>query len=149
MKMSFNRWAPIEPMICEFQGLLAPTVPQFKIEQGVDCADSCPTYKKASPALKKRGVYLVFDESEWPRYIGMAAERSLIDRIRNYLKSGHFAPPWKNVIPRWIDVIPFDWKWVFLAPALELYLIDKVGEKEGNKLVNKRGTSAARSRIFD
>lgn len=143
--MSPSRWAPIEEMICDFQGLLAPlqTIPQFKIEKGVDC-DHYPTFGAASPALRLRGVYLVFDESEWPRYIGMAAERSLIERIRNHRKR-----EWKDVNPRWIDVIPFDWEWVFFAPALELYLIDRVGEKEGSKLVNKRGTSSARSRIFD
>src|SRR5689334_6013398 len=107
--MSASRWAPIEPMICEFQGLLAETVPPFKVEEGIDCTYSCPTHATASPALRMYGVYLIFDDSsEFPRYIGVTLDRSLIDRIRNYFKSGRFASRWKDVTPRWIDVIPFD-----------------------------------------
>jgi hypothetical protein len=140
--MSPSRWAPIEEMICEFQGHLAPTVPQFKIEEGVDCADSYPSSKAASPALKKRGVYLIFDDSESLIYIGMAIERSLIERIRNHRTSKRFTP-------RWIDVIPFDWEWLFFAPSLELFLIDKFARMKGVTLDNKLGTQGAVVDLLD
>jgi hypothetical protein len=136
-----SRWAPIEPLICEFQGFLAPTVPQLKIEKGVDYEDSYPTSKTASPALTKCGVYLIFDDNyfESLRYIGMAGpDRSLIDRIRDHRKSKRF-----SFTPRWIDVIAVYFPWEFFAPALELYLIDKIKSMKGNNLVNIRGTLSA------
>jgi hypothetical protein len=121
-------------MIREFQEYLAPSVPQLKLERGVDCAESYPTYKAASPALKKSGVYLIFDDSQAPRYIGLAMDRSLIERILYYRTEKRFTP-------RWIDVIPFDPEWVFFAPSLESFLIDRIirlGE-EHITLVNVRG----------
>ena len=142
--MSPSRWAAIEKIICEFQGLLAPTIPHFKIEKGVDC-DNCPTPKAASPALKHYGVYLIFDDSESLIYIGIAIHRWLIDRIRFHLKKKE---RFKSS-PCWIDVIPFDPAWAFFAPALELYLIDKIAHLEGNRLVNIRGAESAELKIFD
>lgn len=133
-----SRWAPIEKVICEFQGLLAPTVPQFKIERGVDCAESCPTRKTASPPLQKYGVYLVFDDSESLRYIGSTIDRKLIARCLEHRKSERFIKRFKFT-PRWIDVIPLDWGWVFFAPSLELYLISKITFMKGDTLVNQRG----------
>jgi hypothetical protein len=133
-----SRWAPIEEMIREFQGFFVPTVPLLKIENGVDCAESYPASKAASPALKKHGVYLIFDGTESQIYIGATIDRQLIDRCLEHLK----AKPFKRFTPRWIDVIPFDRGWEFLAPSLELYLIYKVKRKEHgctSELVNQRG----------
>lgn len=131
-----SRWAPIEMLIGEFQGFLAKDVPQLKIEKGVDCAESFPVRKAVSGPLRKRGVYLVFDDSESLRYIGMTISRSLIYRCRDQLRS---KPLLRLVTPRWIDVIPFDRKFAFLAPSLESYLIIQITSKEGSALVNRLG----------
>jgi hypothetical protein len=144
--MSPSRWAPIERMIREFQEYLAPTVSQLKIENGVDCAESYPASRAASPALKKHGVYLIFDGTESQIYIGATIDRQLIDRCLEQLKKP------KRFTPRWIDVIPFDREWEFLAPSLELYLIYKVKRKEHGctlKLVNQRGIRRAHVEILN
>lgn len=130
-----SRWAPIEEAIHEFQGHLAPHVPQFKIEKGVNCAESYPTRKTACPPLQKYGVYLIFDDSESQVYIGMALDRRLINRCLDHLT----VKPFTRFIPRWVDVIPLDWKWAFFAPSLERYLIEKVSLMEGYTIVNRRG----------
>jgi len=48
--------------------------------------------------------------------------------------------------PKYIDIIPFEWEWCFFAPALELYLIQKVEchrlMTNGDKLLNTVGTVA-------
>jgi hypothetical protein len=132
------RWSQVEPLICEFQRLLAPNVPQLKIEIGIDCA-APPS--GLTPALESCGVYLIFDESESLMYIGIAPERRLIDRVGSYRSKPRF--PRK---PRWIDVIPFDSEWLFFVPALELYLIDRITKLSPGILVNKTGTKHAEHR---
>jgi len=145
--MSPSRWAPIEEMIREFQGLLVPPLP-LKIENGLDCAESCPTFRAASPSLKKQGVYMVFDDSESKIYVGVTIDRPLVDRCRDHIKNKRFKL--LGFTPRWIDVIPFDPEWEFLAPSLELYLIYKIFHQEHGctlTLVNKRGTMRAHFEI--
>ena len=144
--MSPSRWAPIEQMIRGFQGLLAPTAPQLKIEKGVDCAEPYPERKAVSQSLNKQGVYLIFDDSESKIYIGSTIDRPLADRCRDHIKG--FTKRF-GFNPRWIDVIPFDHEWEFFASSLELYLIYKVTRKEHGctlELVNQRGTSSATAR---
>jgi hypothetical protein len=134
-------------MICEFQGLLAPSVPQLKLENGIDCAESYPTSEAASPTLKKRGVYLIFDDSESKIYIGATIDRELIDRCLEHLTT----KPFKHFAPRWIDVIPFDPEWEFFAPSLELFLINRIVRLEGRGViasVNKRGASRAHDYVL-
>lgn len=118
----------IEELIRDFQRFLAPTLPQLKIERGVDCVDD---YRKISTALGKCGVYLIFDDSESLRYIGVTG--CLAERIPAYRYEDRF-------VPRWVDVIPFDSESKYLALALEWYLLDKVSRIKDNVLVNKRGT---------
>jgi hypothetical protein len=149
--MSPSRWAPIEEMIREFQGLLVPTVP-LKIEKGVDCAEPYPARKAVSQLLNKQGVYLIFDDSESKIYIGATIERSLADRCQEHIKNKQSKQGKRfkrlGFTPRWIDVIPFDVEWEFFAPSFELYLIDKVGRKEHGctlSLVNDRGTWAVKA----
>jgi hypothetical protein len=143
--MSPSRWAPIEQMIRDFQGLLAPSVPQLKIEKGVDCAEAYPTSEAASPALKKRGVYLIFDDSESKIYIGVTIDRQLIARCLEHRKGKRC-----GLTPRWIDVIPFDPEWEFFAPSLEVFLIDRIVRLEECIItsVNKRGASRAHTHVL-
>jgi hypothetical protein len=87
-------------------------------------------------------VYLIFDDSESKIYIGATIDRQLADRCREHRTGASDL----TITPRWIDVIPFDRKWEFLAPSLELYLIYKVKRKEHGctlELVNQRGTRRA------
>lgn len=125
-----SRWSLIEELIHEFQGHLARDVQQFKIETGVDCAEYYPGRKAASWPLTRTGVYLIFDGSESLVYIGMTIKRQLIQRILEHRTS-------KQYTPRWIDVIPFDWEWAFLAPSLEEFLLKKFSLMKGCALVNR------------
>lgn len=129
-EVSPSRWAPIEEAIHEFQAHLAQHVPQFKIENGVDCAESYPGRKAASLPLTRKGVYLIFDDSESLVYIGVTIMRPLSERIRDHRTSKLFTP-------RWIDVIPFDWEWAFFAPSLEEFLLKKFSLMKGCALVNR------------
>jgi hypothetical protein len=131
-KMSPSWWALIDKMICEFQVFLAPNVPQFRIEEGIDCDH--PTSRATSPTLKMCGVYLFFDDSESLRYIGVGdCLKQRIPSSRREILRDH------GVVPRWIDVIPFERRFGFLAYALEKYLIFSVSDIEGNALVNRIG----------
>src|SRR6266478_8142885 len=105
-----SRWTSIEHMVREFQMLLATNMPKFKIEEGVDC-QNIANLTRQCPALKKPGVYLIFDEAETLVYIGIAASQPLIDRVRTHLQS---KKPLKKR-SRWIDIIPFDPEWSFFA----------------------------------
>jgi hypothetical protein len=50
------RWTQLHRLLQEFQALLAPQVPQLGIHDG-----SVGNLTTWSPALKKPGVYLLFD----------------------------------------------------------------------------------------
>jgi hypothetical protein len=130
-------------MIREFQGHLAPKVPQLQIEKGVDCAEPYPARKAVSQPLNKQGVYLIFDDSESKIYIGSTIDRPLADRCRDHIRG--FAKRF-GFKPRWIDIIPFGREWEFFAPSLESYLIYKVKRKEHGctlESVNQRSASSA------
>ena len=128
-----SRWAQIEKLLHEFQTFLAPNLMQLKVEKGIDCLATGRLIQEC-PLLGQRGVYLIFDEHESLMYIGSAATQPLLNRVRSQILSPRFGNR-----PRWIDLIPFEWKWSFFIPALELYLIRKVGPHSGSALVNKVG----------
>jgi len=130
------RWTQVIRLLQDFQALLAPEVMQLKLERGVDCLSTDRLTQKC-PALKREGVYLIFDENEKLVYIGSAANQPLVKRVRNQIFTTRFGTQ-----PRWIDIIPFDSRWSFFIPALELYLIRKVVKESGSALVNKIGTFA-------
>jgi hypothetical protein len=109
----------------------------------VDYAEPYPARKAASQPLNKQGVYLIFDDSESKVYIGSTIDRPLADRCRDHIRE--FAKRF-GFKPRWIDIIPFDREWEFLAPSLVLYLLYEVTRKKHGctlKLVNQRGTRSA------
>jgi hypothetical protein len=66
----------------------------------------------------------------------------MIDRVRTYLGPDSRLP----FVPHYIDAIPFEWEWCFFAPALELYLIQKIESHRlltnGDKLLNSVGKLA-------
>jgi hypothetical protein len=139
-----SRWRLIEEMIREFQTLLSPSIPRLELEEGVDCES-----KVQSSALKKPGVYFIFDATEMLMYVGSASSEQMIQRTRTHLKSKERF----QKSPRWIDIIPLEWDWFFIAPALELYLIQKIERSRltmgGNKLMNKVGMIAGVREWFD
>lgn len=144
--MPSNRWALIEGMIRDFHGFsvqTVPTLPQLKIEKGFDYQDPWPTFRVASPALRERGVYLIFNNYESPVYIGKAPERCLIKRIPESLR---YIEGWihkyardhvDRFLPRWIDIVPLDSRFAFLAHDLETHLIRNVSQLKGVVLINR------------
>lgn len=145
-QMSLSRWALIEGMIRDFHGFsvqIVPTLPELKIEKGFDYQDPWPTFRGASPALRERGVYLIFNNYESPVYIGMASERCLIKRIRESLRDieewihEHARDHVDRFLPRWIDIVPIYSRFAFLAHDLETHLIRNVSQLKGVVLINR------------
>jgi len=139
-----TRWTRLPELIEEFQALLAPQVPHLQIQEGA--SDGLAT---RSPALKKPGVYLLFDETATLKYIGSAVNQPLIGRVRTYMGQESRLP----FVPKYIDIVPFEWEWCFFAPALELYLIQKIEchrlLTSGDKLLNTVGMIAGLREWFN
>ena len=137
-----ERWKQIEPLLNEFQDHLAKDVQKLSIKQLNDKKWLEDEYKKRVKAemLNQYGVYLIFDgDDEYAlQYIGLA-----MDKFDNRI--------WEHegdVDRRFTDIIPFEHKYYFLAPALEFFLISKLSKKMP-KLKNKiyRGHSIAESSL--
>ena len=131
-----SRWALIERFLIEFHALLAPEVARLTVEKGIDCS-AAGRLEQGCPALKRKGVYLVFDEHETLIYIGSTIEQPLLKRVRSQISRFKQA--------RWFDIIPFESKQSYFIPALEMYLIQNAKRAElngerGIALLNKIGT---------
>jgi len=138
-----SRWTEIEEVIRKFQAFLIPEVTPLKIQKGIDFSSDIKDikFRKQCGELTNRGVYLFFDESESLRYVGCTHLQALGGRIPqsiSRLRKRRWTDIWEKL--RWIDVIPFKDEWLFLAPALENYLIDQEVFRGWN-LLNKLGAS--------
>lgn len=113
-----QRWKMIQPAIDEFQSFLSPEVPPLEIIEAND-REWKEKYEQLRPKgfpSRLRGVYLIFDAEERLQYIGVATV--------NFDKR-----VWSHddyVDRRFTDVISFDDKFIFLAQALEHFLILKL-----------------------
>ncbi len=131
------RWERLQQLLTEFQLLLASQVPRLQLHEGVG-----PGLPPQRAVLKQPGVYLLFDAASVLRYVGCAPCRPMITRVRSHLRAGGRL----GYRPSYVDAVPFEWEWCFLAPALELYLIQKVEcgrlVSGGERLLNAIGLTA-------
>ncbi|MBM3982245.1 MAG: hypothetical protein FJ304_18660 [Planctomycetes bacterium] len=138
------RWTRLQELLGEFQTLLTGQVPKLEIQDGF--VDNLET---RSLALKKPGVYFLFDAASVLKYVGSATNQPMIDRIRTYFGSDSRLP----FTPKYVDIVPFEWEWCFFAPALELYLIQKIECQRllasGDKLLNTVGMIAGLREWFN
>ncbi len=117
--MELNRWRPIIPVIAEFQSYISTEVQPLKIIAATDRNWTETEYKRFRPSgfpSRLRGVYLIFDPLGKLLYVGVA--------ILSYDKR-----VWShdnNLERRWIDIIPFEDKYVFFALSLEFLLITRL-----------------------
>lgn len=114
-----DRWNSVFSELRRFERSLHPSTPRLEIHLANDkcwtVAESDAYYRQTG-VLKKRGVYLMFDDGGVLEYVGVAMY-TFNDRI------------WKHdhlVTRRWTDVIPFTDRNYYLAPALEFYLIARL-----------------------
>ena len=110
-----SRWQSIAPVLDEFQTFLCPGLPRFELVAADDSQWSDDRYKaqRATGVFSRRGVYLIFDQSEALQYVGVA--------MYTFQKRIWSHDEW--VRRRWTDVIPFPDESYFLARALEFFLI--------------------------
>jgi hypothetical protein len=117
--MSEERWRDIQPLLDQFADQTAAHVPRPQILLAVDRQWSDEEYKARRPdgfPSRLRGVYLIFDSDEHLLYVGLAM--SCFDsRVWDHDD---------DLDRRWTDIVPFDNEHIFLAPALEFYLIAKL-----------------------
>ena len=115
-----ERWrGRVWPVLAEFQTFLSDKVPPLEIVQAVDRTWSDDDYKRLRPdgfPSRLRGVYLIFDPESVLQYVGLAMW-SFDNRVWSHDE---------YVTRRWTDVIPFDDRRIFLAPALEFYMISQL-----------------------
>ncbi len=114
-----DRWQAIGPVLEEFRSFLSPKVPESEIIEAADRRWGNGEYKRLRPKgfpSRLRGVYLLFDNDERLQYVGVAMWN--YDK-RVWSHDRHFER-------RFIDIIPFDDRRIFLAPALEFFLISKL-----------------------
>jgi hypothetical protein len=127
--MQPKRWEQVQAALDEFQAYLSPAAPKLELQgalgQGVVLRDDHPR------VLRRPGVYLFFDSSERLLLVGCS-----MSVMRNRVAS-HLTTPVYRLLPQsgWIDVIPLELRWYFLAPALEAYLICKCAPKHNRQLL--------------
>ena len=117
--MTLERWQPVIPVLREFDSALSKHVPPTSVLAASDGEWSDEEYERLRPKgfpSNLRGVYLLFDSPGELLYVGLAmwcfdkrvwSHDSEMDR-------------------RWVDIIPFDDQHIFLAPALEFFLIARL-----------------------
>jgi len=114
-----ERWAPIQPLLDEFQAMLSPSVPRLEVIHANDRAWSMEEYKrlraKGFPS-KCRGVYLIFDEKALLQYVGLATV-NFDKRVWSHDN---------RLERRWTDIICFDDRHICLASALEYFLVTRL-----------------------
>lgn len=114
-----TRWKPIIPQLREFELSLAEDLRCLQIVVGNDKQWSDTRYRKqVSTGIfsDKRGVYLMFDPKGDLQYVGKAMN-AFDDNI--WAKK-------HDAYRRWTDLIPFEHRAYFLAPALEFFLISRL-----------------------
>jgi hypothetical protein len=127
-----NRWDKIQQSINEFQNQLNSSVPNLKIIQATDKKWTKAEYQSNKPVgfpFKMAGVYLLFNTDDELLYIGVSTVcfNKRIWHHDNRLKSRRF-----------IDIIPFEDKFIHFAPALEYFLITR-HHTPGNKTYKNHG----------
>ena len=117
--MNELRWEPILPILTEFQQYLADYVPTLQIQAAVDRQWSDAEYRARRPdgfPSRLRGVYLIFGPDEQLLYVGLAT----YDFDSRVWSHDH------ELDRRWTDIVQLDDQFIFLAPALEFYLISRL-----------------------
>ena len=117
--MELNRWQPIIPVIAEFQSYLSTEVQSLKVIAATDRNWTETEYKKFRPSgfpSRLRGVYLIFDPLGKLLYIGVS--------MFNY--DSRVWTHDDDLKRRWIDIIPFEDRYAFLALSLEFFLITRL-----------------------
>jgi len=113
------RWQSLRHVLEEFQSCLSDRVPRLEVVAANDRQWSEERYQtqRRTGIFGKQGVYLIYDDAATLQYVGLATYQ-FDKRIWLY----------DDVIPsrRWTDVIPLADEWVFLAPALEMFLIKRL-----------------------
>lgn len=124
-----ERWSKIIPALEEFQSYLSPKAPTLRIVLGNDKQWSKYEYdtQVQQGVFRQCGVYLFTTTENVLEYIGLAT-RTFDDRI------------WKHddhISRRYTDLIPIPRDFDFLAPALEMFLIQRLNPPE-NKALRKQ-----------
>ena len=125
-----ERWKEANAALEEFKLLLAPRVCQkLTIKAANDgkwSEEQFEAQKKTGIFTKEYGVYLIYNDYGGLEYVGLAMFR-FDSRI------------WSHdglVSRRWTDVISMPYKYYFLAPALECFLILRLRPKHNKTYRN-------------
>jgi hypothetical protein len=117
--MTLSRWDPVLEAIAVFRSYLAPNVPPFELIAPVDRRWTDEEYGRRRPRgfpCRLRGVYLIYDDAEVLLYIGLATD-CFDKRVWSH----------DSRLPRhYTDIIVFGEEHLFLAPALEYFLITRL-----------------------
>lgn len=112
-----RRWEPIHEHLTRFQRDYGPpTMPPLALVAATDRTWSDAEYRQRKPAGFPgglRGVYLLFGADEALLYVGVAMW-SFDKRVWSH-------DTW--IERRFIDIIPFEERWLPLALSLEFFLI--------------------------
>ena len=131
--MTLSRWEPVLEAIAVFRSYLAPNVPPFELIAANDKRWTDEEYGRLRPSgfpARLRGVYLIYDDAEALLYVGMAT----VCFDKRVWKHGHAAR-------RYTDIIVFGDEHLFLAPALEYFLITQLRPPKNTAFRGHEGTS--------
>lgn len=114
-----DRWRTVKAALAEFQECLSVSVPALRIVAANDrqwSKQECQRQRRTG-VFAEKGVYLIYGAGGELLYVGVA----LVSFDKRIWMHDDYIPE-----RRWTDVVPFQKRYVFLALALERFLIARL-----------------------